>query len=191
MCRYLLWKIYPEMEISDWYATSKALHLIGMVSWMAGLFYLVRLFVYHAEAGALPQPEQGILTRQYALMEGRVYRIILRPAVVITWVFGSLMLAIQPVWLEQPWLWVKLTFVLTLTGYTVYCQVHVRRLADGTSRFSHAHYRVMNEVPTIILVAAVFLAGFKSRINWFYLIGGVGVFAALILMAIRKVARKS
>ena len=177
--------------MSDWYAVSKALHLIGMVSWMAGLFYLVRLFVYHAEARALPQPEQGILKRQYALMEGRVYRIILRPAVVITWVFGSLMLAIQPVWLEQPWLWVKLTFVLTLTGYTYYCQVHVRRLGEDTSAFSHAHYRVMNEVPTIILVAAVFLAGFKSRINWFYLIGGVGVFTALILMAIRKVARKS
>lgn len=179
------------MEMSDWYAVAKALHLIGMVSWMAGLFYLVRLFVYHAEAGALPDPERGTLARQYALMEGRVYRIILRPAVVITWAFGSLMLALQPAWLEQPWLLAKLAFVLGLTAYTYICHLHVGRLAAGTSTFNHAHYRVMNEVPTVILVAVVFLAVFKNGINWYYLAGGLAVFVALILSAIRRVARKS
>ena len=84
------------MEIASWYSVSKSLHLIGMVSWMAGLFYLVRLMVYHAEAFGLNEPERGTLTRQYGLMEEKVYRIILQPAVVITWVFGVLMLFLQP-----------------------------------------------------------------------------------------------
>lgn len=179
------------METIHLYAFAKAMHLIGMVSWMAGLFYWVRLFVYHAEAALLEQPEQNTLKRQYTLMEGRVYRIILRPAVVITWVFGVMMLVIQPAWLQQPWLLVKLAFVLALTAYTYYCQQHGNLLATDASTFSHIHYRIMNEVPTIILVAAVFLAVFKGNINWIYFFGGVGMFLALIVAAIRRVAQKS
>lgn len=184
------WKIYPEMEIANWYSVAKALHLIGMVSWMAGLFYLVRLMVYHAEARGLPSPQSEILTRQYILMEWKVYKIIIRPAVVITWAFGSLMLVIQPVWLQQTWMYGKLAFVFLLTGYTLYCQTHIRRLESGTPGFTHVHYRVMNEVPTIILVSAVFLAVFRDRINWWYLLGGIAAFSGLIFSAVRRVARK-
>ena len=179
------------MEVANWYSVAKAMHLIGMVSWMAGLFYLVRLMVYHAEAFALPEPEQNTLTRQYAVMEGRVYRIILKPAVIITWTFGSIMLALQPVWFQQAWLYGKLTFVVLLTVYTYFCQIQVARLENRSTTLTHLHYRILNEVPTIILVAAVFLAVFKDRINWFYLSAGIGFFATLILMAIRRVARKS
>ena len=178
------------MEAANWYSVAKAMHLIGMVSWMAGLFYLVRLMVYHAEAGGLPDAQRDILTRQYNVMEWKVYNIILKPAVVITFVFGVLMLVIQPAWLQQVWMWGKLVFVLALTVYTYYCQVHIRLLEHKTSVFTHVHYRVMNEVPTIILVGAVFLAVFRDRINWWYLLGGVGTFTVLILTAIRRVARK-
>ncbi|MCK6691487.1 MAG: CopD family protein [Thermoanaerobaculia bacterium] len=179
------------MEVANWYSVSKAMHLIGMVSWMAGLFYLVRLMVYHAEARVLPDPQREILTRQYNLMEWKVYKIILKPAVVITWVFGVLMLILQPIWLQQAWMYGKLVFVLLLTGYTYYCKVHIRHLESNTSAFTHVHYRVMNEVPTIILVSAVFLAVFRTRINWWYLLGGVGAFTLLIIGAVRRVARKA
>lgn len=176
--------------MDNWYSVAKALHLIGMVSWMAGLFYLVRLMVYHAEAAGRPEPERDVLSRQYNLMEWKVYNIILKPAVVITWSFGVMMLFMQPVWLQQAWMIGKLGFVLLLTGYTHSCKAHIRRLENNTSTFSHVHYRIMNEVPTIILVAVVFLAVFRFRINWWYLLGGVGAFTVLILMAVRKVAGK-
>lgn len=178
------------MEVANWYSVSKALHLIGMVSWMAGLFYLVRIMVYHAESFERPAPARHILAAQYSLMEWKVYRVILRPAVVITWTFGVLMLVLQPVWLQQGWIYGKLAFVLLLTGYTYYCQVHIRRLELHTSTFTHVNYRAMNEVPTIILVAVVFLAVFRTRINWAYLLVGVGAFAALIFFAVRRVADK-
>jgi putative membrane protein len=190
LCAACFFKIYPEMEVANWYSIAKAMHLIGMVSWMAGLFYLVRLMVYHAEASGLPEPQKDILSGQYNLMEWKVYKIILKPAVIITWSFGTMMLTIQPAWLQQNWMLGKLVFVLLLTAYTHYCQTHIRRLESQTSDFNHVYYRVMNEVPTIILVSAVFLAVFRDRINWWYLLGGVGAFSALILFAVRRVARK-
>lgn len=178
------------MEVANWYSVAKALHLIGMVSWMAGLFYLVRIMVYHAEADNRPEPARAILVAQYTVMEWKVYRVIIRPATVITWMFGLLMLLLQPVWLQQAWIYAKLTFVLLLTGYTYYCQVHIRRLELHVSGFTHLHYRVMNEIPTIILAAVVFLAVFRTRINWLYLFCGIGLFAGLIFSAVRKVAAK-
>lgn len=179
------------MGIANWYSLSKALHLIGMVSWMSGLFYLVRLMVYHAEAGGRAEPDAGILKAQYNLMEWKVYRVILQPAVVITWVFGTLMLVIQPAWFQQSWIYVKLAFVVLLTGYTLYCRQHITLLETNKSTFTHLHYRALNEVPTIILVAAVFLAVFRDRINWWYLFGGLSLFAWLIASAIRRVNRRN
>lgn len=173
----------------DWYYLAKAIHLIGMVSWMAGLFYLVRLMVYHAEAFGRPDSERLVLTRQYVLMEGKVYRVILQPALVITWVFGVLMLILQPHWLQQAWMLVKLSAVVLLTAYTAYCRGHIRRLECESGYFSHVHYRILNEVPTIVLLVVVLLAVFRTRTNWLALGLAVGVFSGLILFAIRKVAR--
>ena len=178
------------MNWTNWYSVSKAMHLIGMVSWMAGLFYLVRLFVYHAEATQKSETERGVLMRQYAIMEGRVNKIIIKPALVITWTFGSMMLAIQPIWLEQPWMWAKLGMLLILTAYTVYCGRHIRYLVQDPQQFSSVYYRAMNEVPTIILVTIVFLAVFRSAINWWYLLLGILLFAGLIFSAIRRLAKK-
>ena len=83
-----------------WYSACKSLHIIGAVSWMAGMFYLVRIMVYHAMALQRPEPERGILARQYSVMEWKAYNIILKPAVIITWSFGTVMLCIQPAWLQ-------------------------------------------------------------------------------------------
>lgn len=178
------------MMLPDVYSTAKALHLIGAVSWMAGLFYLVRIMVYHAEALAGPESSRELLARQFGLMEWKAYKIILKPAVIMTWSFGVIMLCAQPVWLTQGWLQGKLCFLLLLTIYTHYCKGHIIRLENNTSTFTHLHYRAMNEVPTILLVGIIFLAVFKDSINWLYFGLGVGGFAGLIFYAVRKANRR-
>lgn len=176
--------------MSSLYSIAKSLHLIGMVSWMAGMFYLVRIMVYHAAAFGRPEPERGVLSRQYNLMEWKVYNIILKPAVFITWTFGVLMLCLQPAWLQQSWMQVKLLLLVSLTGYTVYLRRHIRQLEHETSRFTHIHYRALNEVPTVFLVAIVFLAVFRAGINYPILAGGLAVFTGLIAYGIKKTNSK-
>ena len=177
------------MTINGLYLLAKSLHLIGMVSWMAGLFYLVRLMVYHAEAHEMEDPDKGILIRQYNLMEWRVYRFIIVAALIITWSFGTMMLAIQPVWLQQPWIHVKLLFVVILTGYTHYCKGQIKKLEKGPAGTS-VYYRILNEVPTIVLIGAIVLAVYKSGINWLYFSLGVGGFVGLIAWGIWKRNKK-
>lgn len=161
-----------------------------MVSWMAGLFYLVRIMVYHAMAAEKPESEREAFRAQYNLMEWKSYKIILVPAVVITWTFGVLMLCIQPAWLTQGWLHLKLFFLLLLTGYTHYLKGQIRALEAGTSTFTHIHYRVLNEVPTIIMVAIIFLAVFRERTSYSALFGGLLAFTALIAWGVWKANKK-
>ena len=168
------------------YGIAKAMHLIGMVSWMAGMFYLVRIMVYHTMALEQPEPERTVLARQFGIMEWKAYNIILKPAVIITWAFGVIMLSIQPAWLQQGWLHVKLAFLLLLTIYTHYLKGHIRQLETGTPRFTHLQYRALNEVPTLILVAIVFLAVFKTGIHFPALFAGLLLFTGLIAWGIRK-----
>ena len=172
------------------YQVSKSLHLIGMVSWMAGVFYLVRIMVNHAEALQLKGEARAILARQYSKMEWKAYRIIIMPAVVITWSFGCTMLSLQTVWLTQGWMHAKLFFLVLLTVYTHYCKSHIRLLEAETATFTHVYYRAMNEIPTILMVAIIFLAVFKHLINWWYLGIGLGLFSMLIFYAVKKAAAK-
>lgn len=174
-----------------WYSISKAMHLIGMVSWMAGLFYLVRIMVYHAEAFAKAEPERSILSRQYQMMERKVYKVILQPAVVLTWTFGTTMLFLQPIWWQESWIYVKLFFLLLLTVYTYYCNRQIRRLESPEGGLSHLHYRVLNEVPTVIMAAVIFLAVFKSRVHYPTLAFGLLAFTGLIAWGIWKVNKKN
>ena len=154
------------------------------------MFYLVRIMVNHAMAFADPEPQRSILARQYTIMEWKSYNIILKPAVIITWSFGVMMLCVQPLWLEQSWMHAKLTFLVLLSGYTHYLKSHIRQLENGTSRFTHIHYRALNEVPTIFLVAIIFLAVFKERTSFGWLLGGLAVFIGLIAWGIRKATRR-
>ncbi len=179
-----------NMDLASLYSIAKSFHLIGMVSWMAGMFYLVRIMVNHAMALKEAEPQRGILTRQYTVMEWKSYNIILKPAVIMTWSFGVLMLFIQPAWLQQGWLHVKLTFLLLLSGYTHSLKSHIQQLEKGSSRFTHIHYRALNEVPTFFLVAIVFLAVFKNAISYAWLLGGLAVFTGLIVWGIRKATQK-
>ena len=179
-----------NMEIANWYSVAKSLHLVGMVSWMAGMFYLVRIMVNHAMAFDRQEPDRSILKEQYVIMEWKSYNIILKPAVVITWSFGVMMLFIQPVWLSQGWMHLKLFFLLLLTGYTHYLKGHIKQLEAGTSSFTHIHYRALNEVPTVFLVAIVFLAVFRDRINYLMLFGGLVFFIGLMAWGINKANNK-
>jgi putative membrane protein len=141
----------------------KAFHLIGVVVWFAGLFYLVRLFVYHAEAAQQPEPAQGILKAQYALMEKRLYGIITTPGMVVTVAMALGLLYTEPEILKSPWLHFKLTAVALLLGYHFYCGRLMKRLERGECQWTGQQFRALNEAPTLLLVVIVLLAVFKNN----------------------------
>jgi protoporphyrinogen IX oxidase len=164
----------------------KSIHIIGFVAWFAGLFYLVRMFVYHGEALQKEQPERDILSRQLHLMEWRVYRIICNPAIVITWIFGGGMLYLHGLqWLHiNWWMHVKLVLLVLLTLYHFYCRNIIVKLEKGKSPYSSFQYRLLNEVPTFALVSIVLLAVYKNELNvWYALLGMTGFIGILYLGA--------
>lgn len=147
------------------YLWVKVFHVVFMVSWMAGLFYLPRLFVYHAEARAGDEPRRSILSAQFTHMERRLYRIIMNPAMMLTWATGLVMLALQRALLTQPWLWLKLLLVVLLTAYHVICRRTIDGFEAGTIVRSGEWYRVFNEAPTVVLVLATSLVLFKGMLR--------------------------
>ncbi|NJK61760.1 MAG: protoporphyrinogen oxidase HemJ [Synechococcaceae cyanobacterium SM2_3_1] len=142
----------------------KSFHLIGMVVWFAGLFYLVRLYVYHVEATEKPEPAQSILTEQYQVMETRLYRLITTPGMIVTLVMAAGMLGVQPSLLREGWLHIKLLLVGGLVGYHFYCGWLMKQFSLAEYRLNSQQLRTLNEVPTLILVAVVCLAVFKSTL---------------------------
>lgn len=148
----------------NWYFFFKALHIIGFVSWFAGLFYLVRLFVYHREAWEMDpeMPDGSILRKQYHVMESRLYRIIQSPALILTLIGGIGMLSINPAWLKMPWMHLKLSLVFLLIIYHFSCARHIKSLSENSKGLSSFGYRLYNEVPTLILIAVVMLAVWKN-----------------------------
>ncbi|WP_404790280.1 protoporphyrinogen oxidase HemJ [Altericista sp. CCNU0014] len=168
----------------------KAFHIIGVVVWFAGLFYLVRLFIYHVEANDEPEPAQSILKKQYGLMEKRLLNIITTPGMLVTVVCAIGLLVVQPDWLKQGWLHAKLTFVVLLLGYHYYCTRLMKQLAAGTCRWSGQQLRALNEAPTVLLVVIVLLVVFKSSfptdITVWVIFGMVVAMVATIQLYARK-----
>ena len=142
----------------------KAFHLIGIVVWFAGLFYLVRLFVYHAEAQQEAEPARGILTKQYELMEKRLYGIITTPGMIVTVVMAIGLISTEPEILKSSWLHIKLAFVVLLIGYHHFCKSIMKKLAAGECKWTGQQFRALNEAPTILLVLIVLLAVFKNNL---------------------------
>ena len=142
----------------------KAFHLIGIVVWFAGLFYLVRLFVYHAEASQQPEPAQTILKDQYQLMEKRLYSIITTPGMLLTVAMAAGLIYTEPEVLKSGWLHVKLALVVVLIGYHHFCKRIMKKLAKGECNWSGQQFRALNEAPTVLLVAIVLLAVFKNSL---------------------------
>lgn len=146
------------------YLWFKTFHIVGIVVWFSGLFYLVRLFVYHAEAAQKSEAIQKILKPQYALMEKRLYNMITTPGMVLAVTMSIAMLIVSPSLLQETWLQVKLVLVGFLIAYHFYCGWVLRQLAEETSLISSQQFRALNEVPTVFLFAVVLLAVFKNSL---------------------------
>jgi putative membrane protein len=171
------------------YSTLKALHVIFMVSWFAGLFYWARLFIYHREAQDKSSEEKRILSAQFELMEKRVWAIIVVPASIGTLLFGLWLLFQNPYLIKQPWMHIKLTFVLLLFIYQFKCLAMMQAMKSGVFNWKSQQLRLWNEVSTLVLVAVVFLAFTKGTMSWWK--GTLGFFAfAVLLMVLVKMYKK-
>ncbi len=146
------------------YSWFKAFHIIGIVVWFAGLFYLVRLFIYHVEANQEPEPARTILKNQYQIMEKRLYNIITTPGMLLTVAMAIGLLTTEPEILKQTWLHVKLGFVVLLLGYHHYCKRLMKQLAKDECRWNSQQLRALNEAPSLMLVVIVLLAVFKGSL---------------------------
>lgn len=166
------------------YLTVKALHIIFITTWFAGLFYIIRLFIYYKEADDKPEAERAVLQKQYVLMSKRLWYIITWPSAILATFFAVWMLLIPPgnVYLTQSWMLIKLGFVAALYAYHWSCQVMFNRMQKGALKVSSYKLRIWNEVATIILIACVFLVVLKTALGWIWgVIGIVGVSILLML----------
>ena len=169
----------------EYYNYLKSLHLIFVVTWFAGLFYIVRLFVYQIEASKMQSPEKEILQKQYKIMTSRLWYIITWPSAVITSIFAFWMLFFTEagaIWLQQPWMHVKLGFVFLLYLYHLKCEQIYRQLQNDDVRYTSGFMRLWNEGATIILFAVVFLVVLKNAVNWIYGVIGIFLFSILLML---------
>ncbi|QAA82100.1 CopD family protein [Aequorivita sp. H23M31] len=167
------------------YLYIKSLHLIFIVTWFAGLFYIVRLFVYQIEAFQKPSPEKEILGNQLKIMASRLWNIITWPSMILAVFFGIWLLFINSNLLHQPWMQVKLGFVVLLIIYQFKCHQIFKQLQNGVVKHSSNYMRLFNEVPTLILFAVVFLVILKNAVNWIYGTVGIFVFAIILMMGFK------
>ena len=166
----------------------KSLHLIFVITWFAGLFYIVRLFVYQIEASEKPSPEKEILQKQYKIMTYRLWYIITWPSAILASFFAYWMLFFTDLgsaWLTMPWMHVKLGFVLLLYLYHWKCHLIHKQLQQDEIKHTSNFMRIWNEGATIILFAVVFLVILKNAVNWIYGVLGIFLFSILIMLGFK------
>ena len=142
------------------YLLFKSIHLIAVISWMAGLLYLPRIFVYHSEAVKNNRSED--LTSTFKIMERRLFIYIMNPAMILSWIFG--MLLIHTIGMDSfsfIWFQLKLVFVIILTIYHFFLFQCLRKFAENSNTYSSKFYRIINEIPTVLLIAIIFVVVFK------------------------------
>jgi putative membrane protein len=169
----------------EYYNYIKSLHLIFVITWFAGLFYIVRLFVYQIEANQKPSPEKEILLQQYKIMTYRLWYIITWPSAVLATLFAVWLLIIMPEWLKEPWMHVKLGFVFALILYHLKCHQMYLQLQNAQFKHSSNFMRLWNEGATLILFAVVFLVILKNAFNWIYGVVGIFVFSIIIMLGFK------
>lgn len=166
-----------------------AVHIVFVISWMAGLFYILSLFIYHTEAQDKPEPEKSILTSQFIKMEATLWKIIATPAMLISLLAGITMLYLSPGLLQADWMHVKLAFVVALLIYHFICQNIVKQLKNGIYKMSGFKLRLWRELATVFMIAIVFAVILKNAVNWIYgLIGIMGI-ALAIMIAVKLYKR--
>ena len=145
------------------YLWFKTLHIVGVVVWFAGLFYLVRLFIYHREAEDLAPELRAPFQAQYGLMEKRLANIITTPGMVVAVAMAAGLLISNPAWLQQGWMHAKLGFVAVLLAYHAFCYRLMGQLQSGNCHWNPKQLRALNELPTLLLVIVVMLVVFKNQ----------------------------
>ena len=169
----------------EYYNYIKSLHLIFVITWFAGLFYIVRLFVYQIEAAQKPSPDKEILQKQYKLMTYRLWYIITWPSAIIASIFAFILLYLNPAFLKMPWMHVKLGFVFALYLYHLKCHQIFKELQNEEVRYSNNWMRLWNEGATLILFAVVFLVILKNAVNWVFGVVGIILFSVLIMLGFK------
>lgn len=169
----------------EYYNYIKALHLIFVITWFAGLFYIPRLFIYQIEANQKQEPDRTILTAQLKLMTKRLWYIITWPSAILASLFAFWLLFLIPSWLQQNWMLVKLGFVLLLYLYHGKCHHILKQLQRDEIRWTSGQMRLWNEVSTLILFAVVFLVIVRDAVNWIYGVLGIFLLAGMLMLGIK------
>lgn len=169
----------------EYYNYIKSLHLIFVITWFAGLFYIPRLFVYQIEAFEKPEPEKSILGKQLKLMAKRLWNIITWPSAILATFFAILLLIFQPVWLQQPWMHVKLGFVVLLIAYHLKTHQIFKQLQIDKVKYTSHQMRIWNEGATIILFAVIFLVIVRDALNWIYGVLSIFILGILLMLGIK------
>lgn len=169
----------------EYYNYIKALHLIFIVTWFAGLFYIPRLFVYQIEAFHKPSPDKEILGKQLRLMTKRLWNIITWPSAILATFFAIWLLILHPFLLDLPWMQVKLGFVVLLILYHLQTHRYYKQLQNDDVRKTSNFMRLWNEGATFILFVVVFLVILKSAINWIFGVIGILVLGVLLMLGFK------
>lgn len=179
---------------ASWFLAAKALHIIFVVSWFAGLFYIPRLFIYQVEARELPEAEQPAVIRQLKLMARRLWFIITWPAMIITFLTAIALLLISPGFLAMPWMHVKLGFVFLLLLYHISLHILFRKMQRDRYPMTSGQLRFYNELATVLLFAIVFTVVFKNTMSWAYGVGGIlllGIVLSVAILLYKKSRKKN
>ena len=172
------------------FSVLKALHLIFMVTWFAGLFYMIRLLIYHTEANKKSDTERNILFKQYKLMEKRLWYGITWPSMVLTLLFGVWMLIDSPHFLKQGFMHLKLSLIVLLVIYHLVSGRYYQQIKKDIFKRSPLQLRLWNEIATLFLVAIIFIIVLKGQMDWLW--GGLGllIFAATIFVIVMLYKKK-
>ena len=163
----------------------KAIHIIFVVTWFAGLFYMPRLLIYWIEAQSKSEPEQSILTHQFKIMASRLWFIITWPSAIITFGMGAALLINQPEWLTYGFMRIKLILVFLLYAYQGSIHFIYRRQENGVFKYTSQQLRIWNEIGTLFLIAIVFLIVLKDTLSMLWGILGLVILMGVMLVAIR------
>ena len=167
----------------------KSLHIIFVITWFAGLFYIPRLFIYYIEASFKSDPEKKILMDQFIIMMNRLWFIITWPSSILAIIFGLWMIILVPNWLFENWMIAKLGFVFLLVLYHLKTHFILKELQSGLIKYSSNFMRIWNEITSVILVSVVFLVVLKNNISWFKLTVGLIIFISSLLFIIKLYKR--